>query len=253
MPPTRVALREAVRADPLLERATTAIRQVEPGAHIVLFGSRARGTADEESDWDLLVLLDGTVDTARQDRLRDALLEIEHDTGEVLMAIVKSRNGWAGSLDRALPLYANVKRDGIPLGTEKVEFLPVNEERSEVVGALMQHARNGLIEADMMANIDHWNACVNRLYYACFYGVSALLARDGSHASKHTGVKAQLHMRYVRTGAIPVRLGKMYNELFEHRLAADYAARTWYTESQVRPWLDHARAFVAHVEVLLAR
>lgn len=42
-----------------------------------------------------------------------------------------------------------------------------------------------------MANADRWNACVNRLYYACFYAISALFVRDGlSSGSEVRVVKA---------------------------------------------------------------
>ena len=51
----------------LLERVKHAVHEVEPEADIVLYGSRARGDAHAESDWDFLILLDGEVDDARTD------------------------------------------------------------------------------------------------------------------------------------------------------------------------------------------
>ena len=36
----------------------TARKVVPPGGHVWLYGSRARGTAHDDSDWDLLILLD---------------------------------------------------------------------------------------------------------------------------------------------------------------------------------------------------
>jgi tRNA nucleotidyltransferase (CCA-adding enzyme) len=54
----------------LLDRVAAVIRELESDAQIVLYGSRARDDARPDSDWDLLVLLDGAVDTPRQDRLR---------------------------------------------------------------------------------------------------------------------------------------------------------------------------------------
>ena len=78
----------------LLERVKQAVREVEPEAAIVLYGSRARGEAHAESDWDFLILLDGVVDDRRTDAIRHRLYDIEWDCGEVLCAMVGAvRNG----------------------------------------------------------------------------------------------------------------------------------------------------------------
>ena len=45
----------------LLERIRNTLREVEPGAQVILYGSRARGDAPPGSAWDLLILLDGVV------------------------------------------------------------------------------------------------------------------------------------------------------------------------------------------------
>ena len=44
----------------------------------------------------------------------------------------------------------------------------------------MARAQETLEDARILANAGRWNACVNRLYYACFYAVSALLVDWGS-------------------------------------------------------------------------
>jgi hypothetical protein len=44
-----------------------------------------------------------------------------------------------------------------------------------LVGYRLQRARETVEEARVLLETDHANACVNRLYYACFYAVSALL------------------------------------------------------------------------------
>ncbi len=43
----------------------------------------------------------------------------------------------------------------------------------------LERARETIEEARILANAARWNACVNRLYYACFYAVSTLLVKDG--------------------------------------------------------------------------
>jgi len=97
----------------LLARARDAVRAVEPEATVILYGSRARGDAAPDSDWDLLVLLDGRVDRDRERRIHDRLYDLELETEAVLVALVHSKDEWNSPLYRAMPLYANVDREGI--------------------------------------------------------------------------------------------------------------------------------------------
>ena len=79
-----------------------------------------------------------------------------------------------------------------------------------------------LEDAHILANAGRWNACVNRLYYACFYVISALLVRRGLSSSKHAGVRSLFNKQYVKTGKIPKDLARIYNDLFERRQEGDY-------------------------------
>jgi uncharacterized protein len=89
------------------------VLHIEPSAELILYGSVARGTATEESDWDFLILLDGEVDHKRTDRIRHALYEIEWDNGLVLSAIVRSRSAWNDPIHSASAFHHNVLRDGV--------------------------------------------------------------------------------------------------------------------------------------------
>jgi len=71
----------------LLEQIRRAVREVEPGAEIILYGSRSRGNAIAESDWDFLVLVDGPLNEERTDRIRHRLYEVEWCSGEVISSI----------------------------------------------------------------------------------------------------------------------------------------------------------------------
>ena len=61
------------------------------------------------------------------------------------------------------------------------------EEREALIRYRLERARETLAEAATLAHASHWNGCVNRLYYACFYAVTALLLRKGLGSSKHSG------------------------------------------------------------------
>ena len=66
----------------------------------------------------------------------------------------------------------------------------MTEWSKDLVLYRMTRADETLEDARILAKAGRWNACVNRLYYACFYAVSALLVRDGLSSSKHAGVRS---------------------------------------------------------------
>jgi uncharacterized protein len=99
----------------LLDKVKNAIRQIEPSAEIILYGSRAREDFHDGSDWDLLILVDGDVNDKRTDTIRHQLYEIEWETGDVLCSIVRSRTEWESPEYRIIPLYKNIKLEGISI------------------------------------------------------------------------------------------------------------------------------------------
>jgi len=81
----------------------------------MLFGSRARGNATTNSDWDILILLNSPkVTRDKEKEYREELFEVELETGEPISTFVFSKNEWE-SKHSVTPLYQNVKTDGILL------------------------------------------------------------------------------------------------------------------------------------------
>jgi predicted nucleotidyltransferase len=101
--------------DELIEQIKQTVRKVEPEADIILYGSRSRGNAISESDWDFLILVDGPISDERTDRIRHRLYEIEWESGEVLSTIVRNREEWNSDLYQAMPFHQRVQKEGIRL------------------------------------------------------------------------------------------------------------------------------------------
>jgi len=99
----------------------------------------------------------------------------------------------------------------------------MSEETRALIAYRSDRAREALDEARLLLNAGHGNATVNRLYYACFYAVSALLLADGLSASEHTHLRSILHRDYVRSGRVPQEMGKHFDLLFNSRQESDYA------------------------------
>lgn len=73
------------------------------------------GNAANDSDYDLLVLVDLPVDVALRERLVGGLYPLELETGAVLTPIVRSRSEWNSALYKAMPFHQNVEREGLLL------------------------------------------------------------------------------------------------------------------------------------------
>ena len=99
----------------LLEQVKQAIHDIEPDAEVILYGSRTREVSNAESDWDFLVLVNGTVDDERIDKIRHRLYEIEWECGEILSSIVRSRKDWNSIAYKRMPFHQNVELEGIVL------------------------------------------------------------------------------------------------------------------------------------------
>jgi hypothetical protein len=113
-------------------------------------------------------------------------------------------------------------------------------------------AKEALEEAVLLLESGHTNTFVNRLYYACFYAVLALLLTKGLSAVRHSGVRVLFHQNIVKPGLLSISQGPIYDKFFDNRQKGDYADLIHFEVQDVQSWLDEARAFVGDVEALIS-
>ena len=95
-------------------RIRTEIKRIDPKAKVVLFGSRARGDAKKDSDWDLLILIDSLNIREAEDLFRDKIYDLELETGEIISMFVYNNKDWT-SRHKITPLYKSIKKEGVVL------------------------------------------------------------------------------------------------------------------------------------------
>ena len=90
-------------------------RQLLPNERLILFGSQARGDAREDSDWDLLVLLDKDKRNFNEDTDTYCypFTELGWDHGVVINAIVHAKGQWEKC--KSFPFHKNVMQEGIEI------------------------------------------------------------------------------------------------------------------------------------------
>lgn len=92
-----------------------AVQRVDPSATVILYGSRARGDARPNSDWDFLVLTSASTGGDTEDAVREAIYSIEWHTGQVLTVILHNRTDWNLPRHQSTPFQRNVAREGVTL------------------------------------------------------------------------------------------------------------------------------------------
>jgi predicted nucleotidyltransferase len=98
-----------------LARISNAIHTADPSAEAYLFGSRARGDNREDSDWDIIILVDDErVNRDVDNKFLDALYDIELEIEQVITAFVYTKKHWYGPMSFS-PLFRNVNKEGIKL------------------------------------------------------------------------------------------------------------------------------------------
>lgn len=127
----------------------------------------------------------------------------------------------------------------------------MNKETLTFINYRLERARESLEEAKLLFDRGHINTYVNRLYYACFYAVSAMLLTKGLSSAKHSGIRSFFHQNFVKTGRLDKSLGQIYDKLYDNRQKSDYADLINFEAHEVNDWYDEAEKIVQKIQNLI--
>lgn len=115
----------------------------------------------------------------------------------------------------------------------------------------IERAKETLLEAETLIKNDFFNAAINRLYYACYYAVIALLVKNRIPAQTHTGVKQMLGLHFILTKKLSSKYGRFYNQLFNDRITGDYDDFVKFDNETLGKLLPESQEFISAIEKLL--
>jgi uncharacterized protein (UPF0332 family) len=115
----------------------------------------------------------------------------------------------------------------------------------------LEKAREVYQAACILYEAGQWNSVVNRLYYACFYSVSALLLFHHISAKSHAGTISQFSENFVRTGIIPIETFRLYSKLLNWRSKGDYNDLFDFTEEDVTTLMQPCKSFIDKIASLI--
>ena len=82
-------------------------------AEIILYGSKARGDFDEESDMDILIILKNRVDDNIREKVFSMSFKIEIKYDVIFGILVEPEDFWSSPLAEAMPIHCNISREGV--------------------------------------------------------------------------------------------------------------------------------------------
>ena len=125
--------------------------------------------------------------------------------------------------------------------------------KEDLISYRIARAKDTLEDAHILAQNEKWNSAINRLYYAAYYAVIALLLSADLKPTTHNGAKSNFSEYFVKTGKIDKELAKIFSQLFSWRQKGDYDDLFDFQEDKVLPYFEPVERLISEIEMLVTK
>lgn len=127
----------------------------------------------------------------------------------------------------------------------------MTNSKGDLVNYRLARAYETFDDAQLLADNNKWNSAINRLYYAAFYAVSALIISKNFDSHTHNGVKTKFSELFIKTGKMDKEQGKIYSQLFTWRQKGDYDDLFDFDRETVFPYIEKVKTLIGEVAKLI--
>jgi uncharacterized protein len=125
------------------------------------------------------------------------------------------------------------------------------EYKNDYIKYRLDRSLETLNDAKVLIKSKSWNSCINRLYYASYYAVSALLLRQNLKTKTHRTVKSQFSLHFIKTGIVSKEFGQLFSDLADWRNKGDYGDLFNFDEQTVAPLIGPVEDFIRVIGKLI--
>lgn len=237
---------------------------------VILFGSKTRGDFDFESDIDVLI-----VAKIGAERVKRVVDEFDAELNVSFLPIIFSEEKYRYFQRLKLPLYVNLRRDGIelwdplaweteeremPLDFVEGEFRKMDKDTREAIRDYLTITEHFWIRTMREKSAGDLEGAVSRAFYAAFHAASAALFAVNVVRGKHSGVEAAISEFLVKPKLVEAEYKDIYTRLMDGRIVTDYGgerdergvpAFEKLSENEMEQMLADAERFIARMKQFL--
>lgn len=126
-----------------------------------------------------------------------------------------------------------------------------DEERKLLVEFEIEKAHKLIDQFTILENAALWDTLANRVYYAVFHAVTALLIMNGLHAGSHQGVSVLFNKHFVKENLVDEKYGRLLARLENMREKSEYTCLFETTKEEVMPMIPQAKEMISIIENLI--
>lgn len=126
------------------------------------------------------------------------------------------------------------------------------QTRLSIVNYRCQKAHLLMRDVEVLMEHKMWNSTVNRLYYACFHMISALLILHKIEVRTHVGLRQTFGANFIKTGILPPECGRIFTRLYDKRQSSDYDDFREFTQEEVEDLHPQVQYLPKEVDRLIA-
>ena len=131
--------------------------------------------------------------------------------------------------------------------------MSLKEEYRHVLVALeLERVEKTLQEFNVQLRNELWSLAANRLYYALFHAVSALLISDQREVGTHRGAVNKFSFFYVKTGIFTAAEGRLYSQLQQLRENGEYNCAIDVVKEDVEDFIEPTQQLIEKIKLYIA-
>ncbi len=125
--------------------------------------------------------------------------------------------------------------------------------RLDIINYRRQKAHQLMCDVKVLMEHEMWNSTVNRLYYACFHMISALLILYKIEVKTHLGVRQAFGLNFIKTRILTPECGRIFTRLYDKRQSSDYDDFKEFTLEEVEDLYPQVQYLLKEVDDVIAK